>query len=315
MPNKTILGVRDPLIVVADAAFKIKDSRMEVATAQICTFDLCLRDYEISVTNGAPSISSSKITYGTKFNISFAYHDGSVDPAQLASDGYSFWAGGRDPADVAALDLSSMLNVSSGLSTAKGRDEFVFCYDAFMGGGAMSLPTVLSSYITGNGATYESVCGNECMDGPSPASPVGDGVMMADTSSSDTTERVHATGLAVFMEQVAESLTKLALDLDGKGIIGNPGSQVAFVHVRWLWLIMPGMLELTGLILLVLTICSSKKRDAPPWKSSILPLLFHGLEHGSDVADEKVGRMQDRADSIRFRLRMAPSDGRLVLGE
>ncbi|KAJ9617241.1 hypothetical protein H2200_000962 [Cladophialophora chaetospira] len=298
-PNKTILGIRDPLMVVADTTFKVKNSKMEVAQATMCTFDLCLREYDMSVANGVASISTSKITYGTKFNISFAYHGGSVVPAQLASDGYSCWAGGKDPAQVAELDVLSLVNASSGLATEKGRKEFVFCYDAFMGGGLQSLPTVLSPYITGNGTTYESVCGNECMEGPGPASPLTDGVMIPDIDSSDATARVHSMGLATFMENVAESLTKLVLDLDGNKIIGNSGSQVAFVHVRWLWLIMPGILELTGLVLLVLTIQSSKKRDAPLWKSSIFPLLFHGLESGSGVADEKIGRMQDVAEIMK----------------
>jgi hypothetical protein len=132
--------------------------------------------------------------------------------------------------------------------------------------------------------------------------------------SSDTTKRIHDMGLPTFMDNVADSLTKLALDNDENRIIGNIGSQVAFVRVRWPWLIMPGILEVTGLVLLVLTMHSSKKRDAPLWKSSVLPLLFHGLEREENVVDEQIGRMQDIAEGIKVRLKMTTPDGRLVLG-
>ena len=59
-PNNTILGVRDPLLVLGDASFQIRNNTLQVDTANLCTLDLCLREYDISVTNAGLQRTSQK---------------------------------------------------------------------------------------------------------------------------------------------------------------------------------------------------------------------------------------------------------------
>ena len=131
--------------------------------------------------------------------------------------------------------------------------------------------------------------------------------------SSDQTGQVNALGVSTFMDNAAQSLTKLAMDMNRIQITGKAGNQVTFVHVRWLWLITPGLLEITGLVLLILTIRISKRRDAPLWKSSILPILFHSLQGGEGVLEvpNEVGRMLALAKGIEFMLEEAPLKSKL----
>ena len=124
---------------------------------------------------------------------------------------------------------------------------------------------------------------------------------------------MNDTGLATYMENLAESLTKMALDSDDNKVMGKAGTMVTFVRVQWLWLILPLILVLMGLIFLLVTRQASKKRKTPLWKASLWPLLFRGLEDEVDVHVNNTGSMQEVADEMNVRLRHE-DDGRLTLG-
>ncbi|KAF2146994.1 uncharacterized protein K452DRAFT_330335 [Aplosporella prunicola CBS 121167] len=51
-----------------------------------------------------------------------------------------------------------------------------------------------------------------------------------------------------------------------------------YVVIRWYWLILPGFLVVLSLIFFILTVLLDTKRNTPPWKSSLVPLLFYGLQ-------------------------------------
>ncbi|KAL2858633.1 hypothetical protein BJX68DRAFT_262184 [Aspergillus pseudodeflectus] len=51
-----------------------------------------------------------------------------------------------------------------------------------------------------------------------------------------------------------------------------------YVSVRWLWLVFPSALVALGLVFLGLTMLTNGRRGLRLWKSSILAILFHGLE-------------------------------------
>ncbi|KAK0102987.1 hypothetical protein ONS96_005600 [Cadophora gregata f. sp. sojae] len=51
-----------------------------------------------------------------------------------------------------------------------------------------------------------------------------------------------------------------------------------YVHVQWVWLVLPAGLVATSTLFLCATMLKSKKKSALAWKSSSLALLFHGLD-------------------------------------
>jgi hypothetical protein len=58
---------------------------------------------------------------------------------------------------------------------------------------------------------------------------------------------------------------------------GTTDAMVTFIHVRWLWLILPFSLEALTLVTLIGTIILSAVRTVPIWKSSALAPMFHGV--------------------------------------
>ncbi|KAL1858045.1 hypothetical protein Daus18300_010157 [Diaporthe australafricana] len=57
------------------------------------------------------------------------------------------------------------------------------------------------------------------------------------------------------------------------------------VQVSWGWVALPALLAAGALVLFLLTLLTAVRRAVPPWKSSTLPVLFHGPA-GSDWVDE-----------------------------
>jgi hypothetical protein len=58
---------------------------------------------------------------------------------------------------------------------------------------------------------------------------------------------------------------------------GTTDAMVTFIHVRWLWLILPFSLEALTLVTLIATVILSAVRAVPIWKSSALAPMFHGV--------------------------------------
>jgi hypothetical protein len=72
---------------------------------------------------------------------------------------------------------------------------------------------------------------------------------------------------------VAEGITGLTNKTTGVAL-----KMVVIVHVEWFWLILPAIVEVGGVIFVIATILLSSRSKAKLWKTSVLPLLFHGLE-------------------------------------
>jgi hypothetical protein len=65
---------------------------------------------------------------------------------------------------------------------------------------------------------------------------------------------------------------------DTTSAIGIAHELNIFIHVRWLWLILPLTLVLASLVFLITSIMLSSRGPIPLWKLSSLPLLFHSLK-------------------------------------
>lgn len=85
----------------------------------------------------------------------------------------------------------------------------------------------------------------------------------------------------------------------------NAADIVLIVHVQWAWLTLPSVLLILALILQIVTMMRTSRRKTPLWKSSALPLFFHGraVQEGmnSTRGDDLAG-MEDLAGRMKVRL-------------
>ena len=76
------------------------------------------------------------------------------------------------------------------------------------------------------------------------------------------------------------------------------------VHVRWPWMAYPAVLVVTMLLFFVAMLVETRKKDEASnhdFKSSVLPLMFHGLErqHTLDLSGERMGRLGEMSEDAR----------------
>lgn len=86
---------------------------------------------------------------------------------------------------------------------------------------------------------------------------------------------------------------------------GDAFAEEFFVHVRWQWIVLPASLEIASLVLLILVIIHSRREGIPLWKSSILALIYHGVEElrGQEtLATERLSGMEVTAKETDVQL-------------
>lgn len=137
--------------------------------------------------------------------------------------------------------------------------------------------------------------------------------------------------ISAMMSRMADAITN-QLRMNGTDWYGNPSNvtgtafhTVVCTQVQWGWLLFPAGVLLASAVLLVATAWSSSSRWAkarndrgglqglPVWKSSLLPLLFYGLEDGIrlkgapvedkemvPLAKDTVARLSFEEDELRL---------------
>jgi len=113
----------------------------------------------------------------------------------------------------------------------------------------------------------------------------------------------EAEDLGVLMETVAVSLTDYIRNISSTPQYGTVWEEETYVHIRWLWLILPITLAPMSLFFLLSAIWISSHRNVKVWKSSILAIIFHGLENpiGSDIAINRPNEMGEVAKRMRVK--------------
>lgn len=163
-----------------------------------------------------------------------------------------------------------------------------------------------------------------------PDSKSSDAISALGNPSSGTIENKFHYIAAAMTEQI-QSTCKLSEPMTSMGngqAIGNSsqtptvnetqqrktGEWQPIIHVQWAWLALPTSLVVLALILQIVTMVRTSRRDTPVWKSSTLALVFHGrgevqegvVHHlasagGSGIPDDIAG-MEDVAARIKVRL-------------
>lgn len=109
----------------------------------------------------------------------------------------------------------------------------------------------------------------------------------------DNFGRILELGLHVIAPQVAASLTLINLQSQGaNNISGTVYTNEVIVRVQWLWMILPTLLVILGNVFLVYKMYVSKGKVL--WKSSMLALLFYGLN------DETAAKSNDCITSSKI---------------
>lgn len=138
--------------------------------------------------------------------------------------------------------------------------------------------------------------------------------------------------ISAMMSRTADAITN-QLRMNGTDWYGNPSNvtgtafqTVVCTQFQWGWLLFPAGVVLASAVLLAATAWRSSSRwgklrsnrgglrGLPVWKSSILPLLFYGLEDGArlkgapvedkemvGLAGKMVARLSFEEDELRFR--------------
>lgn len=127
-------------------------------------------------------------------------------------------------------------------------------------------------------------------------------------------ENVSST-LSNVTSSVTNAIMRWDPELAALGIVWH---QEPVLKIQWGWLALPLAVVVSSAILLASMILASWHYDAPHWKSSPLPFLYHGIRKWDDDEErdlvegrlEKVHAMEDRARSKRVQIVKSIRGGR-----
>jgi hypothetical protein len=121
-------------------------------------------------------------------------------------------------------------------------------------------------------------------------------------------------GFEQAMSTIAAALSQSSIEQSNFSIPGTVHRVQTVVEVQWVWLILPALVVALADVFFIWTIITNKKSGTSLWKSSVLALLYHGLEkvEPDDGHYITTSRMEKRAD---LPIHLAPSDrdGRSLL--
>jgi hypothetical protein len=107
------------------------------------------------------------------------------------------------------------------------------------------------------------------------------------------------------LENIATALTNYGLEKTNETVRGRAYAEESYVEVQWWWILLPALLQLSTLILFITTAIYSHLNRFPIWKSSILAIIYHGVEdldEKKDLVAERLSGMNTiaREDEVQF---------------
>lgn len=113
-----------------------------------------------------------------------------------------------------------------------------------------------------------------------------------------------ADNLSQTIDNIATSMTNtIRQSQSSTQVVGQAFRDETFIRVRWSWLILPATLVSLTALILQATIIINRRYKAMLWKSSTLPLLYHGLDPPVDVPVEKLSQVEVMTAAITAQLR------------
>ncbi|CAG8178792.1 unnamed protein product [Penicillium salamii] len=326
LPNSTFLGVDNPLLVlgqaeiVDDISEKDLIGRPEQVGRQLsrvteCVLSLCSRTYNVSVKNGNPKVEVSSPDFGETWfprrwtSVNYPHAPNmtlSLDFQRLGLYTWDMcwkqWKG--DPMPYQPFPYSE-IPPSQWSFRAPGQiiepQGSAFCE-------VDSLVPDIIQFI--GGTIYErfAISPHQIHWGRS-----GE---INDFNSTDAFERGVRLGLEKIMNNIADSLTNLALRESLNKSFGTPHISEVYVQVHWPWVSLPAVVIIASSVLLIFTARITKLEDRALWKTSTLPVLYHGLDDDllNDAEEHStLSKMETSADSTSVGLEFSDPKGKVLL--
>ncbi|KAJ5937098.1 hypothetical protein N7466_003548 [Penicillium verhagenii] len=285
----TFGGMRSPIAAYGYAKLNLPEPTnssvlvdsniISIRKLTVCGLGDCLRNYNVSTSNGQASIHTGNPEFGMRYN---------KRPGNFTKTG----------------------GTSSFVPT---QEDFTTCWipdNKSKGGFAYCVPWLNSSLPLISEGDFGFVPASESQ---TLLYPRHNGVGEWVTEIDSFIDRIDNLGFEKIMSNVAASLTKLQLVYTKETFSGTAHSSEVFVEVKWEWMILPGLLVLTGSLFFIATMVVNRKSRMPLWKSSALASFYHGLEEQEDGSLSTVISMEAQAEESKVRLMGSDGYGRLVL--
>ena len=123
--------------------------------------------------------------------------------------------------------------------------------------------------------------------------------------NADTVGPTSSRNLSQRLEGIANALTNYGLRTTNDTVEGDATMEGSYVRIRWQWIVLLAFLEVASLALLILTMIHSRRKDVPLWKSSVLALIYHGVDElrGQEtLAAERLSGMEVTAKTTDVQL-------------
>jgi hypothetical protein len=96
---------------------------------------------------------------------------------------------------------------------------------------------------------------------------------------------------------IADSLTNAMRMISHQQVNGTAEMIEVYIHVQWLWLLLPLIMVLLAVVFFGLTVWQSDRSGVPSWRSSALAVMGHGL-NAYMLEDSGIKRYSRRSDVI-----------------
>ncbi|RDW93037.1 DUF3176 domain-containing protein [Aspergillus mulundensis] len=295
--DRTVLGVKHPLTTISYANVVIPKRRVAVENDMLdlgqtftlakvthCVLSPCLRTYDISITGGRPFINVSSPDWGERHS---APERRSTTCWKSSHSGTVFnW---ENVSYTGRVDFS----------------ELAFCTEGDYG---------LRHYFVDTRRQKNSSNGVVEWEAPAYRGPQ----LLSDIKT-PVLDRVEALGLQPVMHNIAASFTRAALLANNASTTnyGTVYSYRVYVCVEWIWTVFPVALVVLGACFLVITILINKRQRLRLWKSSVLAVLFHGLDSMPETVGDDyfatASSMEQTAKGLEVRLETVDSRRGLIL--
>ncbi|KAK4921732.1 hypothetical protein LTR49_010838 [Elasticomyces elasticus] len=281
--NTNFLNVTNPILTLGRVSMGLNyingsSSIDHIAEAEECVLSLCERTFNISVADSTASFELLQTDYGTRIWLETTETFGiNNDPNQYQyNSSYTCWQPGEAAYHVVnytntSIDLNAMCDYA-------GAETPYFC------------PSGLSWYCprSSKGFAYtlvERLTGNMTLASRQSYDHFGYNV--------DIMKWITTKNLSTVLDSVAASLTQLGLTANTtEQVPGQAWQREVHVSLAWVWLALPIALTVGSILLLIAAAVQSKRYKVKLWKSSVLPLLYHGFE------DRSLGGMPEEVSGM-----------------
>ncbi|KAJ5570225.1 uncharacterized protein N7459_009655 [Penicillium hispanicum] len=310
--NESFLGVDNAVAAFAHAELESEANTnitnlvrgLRIRNVQECILSVCLKTYNVSVNSGTPQVNVTSVDYGQRFSHNLTnnaepwYNDvdcwrptnrsGPFKWTELATgnwvdtDQFAFCLRTSEEADAVQIGFNSLTIVLSD--------------PPFLGYSTVDYTVNAKSVWTADEDTNEN-----------------------SAKYSESFDRVIDLGLGAVLSDVAAALTKYAVVTSNATVAGTTMIPQTFVVVSWQWLTFPAVLLVGGFIFWIATVVVNRRHRLGLWKSSILPMLYHGAEKedsgltSTGAGYTTVSQMSQSARATHVKLD-GLTENRLVLG-